>query len=286
MLRCISTTISAACSGSGLPASIQPMMASTISTGISRAAHRRRAVGKDPAEAGLGGGGDRLLALVHELPELGLPRRMAKQQPEAVRVVTCNGEERLDALGAEPAGADLQEPVLHRPQRRLQRGPVEVGLGVEVAVDGVARDPGLGGDVVQARRRESAAGEGAGAGGTALRPRWTASRPRSGSATTGSAACSGWPQALLFPHLSAVENVAFGLRALGMRRAAARRCAQAWLERMGLPDVADAPRTLSGGQQQRVALAKGAGDRPAAGSTWAAAATWRWSAPPPGTYSR
>jgi molybdate transport system ATP-binding protein len=62
---------------------------------------------------------------------------------------------------------------------------------------------------------------------------------------------------LLFPHLSALENVAFGLRARGVRRGAARRTAQAWLERLGLPDVADAsPRTLSGGQQQRVALAR------------------------------
>jgi molybdate transport system ATP-binding protein len=62
---------------------------------------------------------------------------------------------------------------------------------------------------------------------------------------------------LLFPHLSVVENVAFGLRARGVRRADARRTAQAWLERLGLPGVADvSPRTLSGGQQQRVALAR------------------------------
>jgi len=62
---------------------------------------------------------------------------------------------------------------------------------------------------------------------------------------------------LLFPHLSALENVAFGLRARGVRRGPARRTAHAWLERLGLPEVADAgPRTLSGGQQQRVALAR------------------------------
>jgi molybdate transport system ATP-binding protein len=62
---------------------------------------------------------------------------------------------------------------------------------------------------------------------------------------------------LLFPHLSVVENVAFGLRARGVRRGAARRAAHAWLERLGLPDVAEAsPRALSGGQQQRVALAR------------------------------
>src|SRR4030081_2209004 len=36
---------------------------------------------------------------------------------------------------------------------------------------------------------------------------------------------------LLFPHLSVVENVAFGLRSRGVRRAAARRTALDWLER-------------------------------------------------------
>jgi molybdate transport system ATP-binding protein len=62
---------------------------------------------------------------------------------------------------------------------------------------------------------------------------------------------------LLFPHLSALENVAFGLRARGVGRAEARRRATAWLDRVGLAAHAAArPRALSGGQAQRVALAR------------------------------
>jgi molybdate transport system ATP-binding protein len=62
---------------------------------------------------------------------------------------------------------------------------------------------------------------------------------------------------LLFPHLSALENVAFGLRARGVPRGEARRRAVAWLERVGLADHAGSrPRALSGGQAQRVALAR------------------------------
>jgi molybdate transport system ATP-binding protein len=62
---------------------------------------------------------------------------------------------------------------------------------------------------------------------------------------------------LLFPHLTARENVAFGLRARGTGRAAARGRADAALERVGLRELAGLrPRQLSGGQAQRVALAR------------------------------
>lgn len=62
---------------------------------------------------------------------------------------------------------------------------------------------------------------------------------------------------LLFPRLSALENVAFGLRARGAPKRDARGQALRWLERFGLADRANArPRTLSGGQAQRVALAR------------------------------
>jgi molybdate transport system ATP-binding protein len=61
----------------------------------------------------------------------------------------------------------------------------------------------------------------------------------------------------LFPHLNALENVAFGLRSTGTPKTAARASASAWLERVGLPDVGGLrPTQLSGGQAQRVALAR------------------------------
>jgi molybdate transport system ATP-binding protein len=62
---------------------------------------------------------------------------------------------------------------------------------------------------------------------------------------------------LLFPHLSTLDNVAFGLRCRGERKSAARARATAWLDRVGLADLhARRPRELSGGQAQRVALAR------------------------------
>ncbi|WP_329221793.1 ABC transporter ATP-binding protein [Streptomyces sp. NBC_01485] len=68
---------------------------------------------------------------------------------------------------------------------------------------------------------------------------------------------------LLFPHLTALDNVAFGPRCHGVGKAAARAQAAEWLERMGLAEHAGAkPRRLSGGQAQRVALARALATNP------------------------
>lgn len=62
---------------------------------------------------------------------------------------------------------------------------------------------------------------------------------------------------LLFPHRSVLDNVAFGLQARGLGKAAARTEALAWLARVGIADLAPRrPRELSGGQAQRAALAR------------------------------
>lgn len=61
----------------------------------------------------------------------------------------------------------------------------------------------------------------------------------------------------LFPHLSAVANVAFGLGATGVSRQQRTARAYEWLTRFGLAEFADRkPSELSGGQAQRVALCR------------------------------
>ncbi|MGW2351898.1 ABC transporter ATP-binding protein [Actinacidiphila glaucinigra] len=67
----------------------------------------------------------------------------------------------------------------------------------------------------------------------------------------------------LFPHLSAADNVAFGLRMRKVGAAERRTRAAELLDLVGLPDHGDRyPHQLSGGQQQRVALARALALRP------------------------
>jgi putative spermidine/putrescine transport system ATP-binding protein len=68
---------------------------------------------------------------------------------------------------------------------------------------------------------------------------------------------------LLFPHLKAAENVAFGLRYLGLPRSEHRNRSMRLLSMVGLEGMGDRyPHQLSGGQQQRVAIARALAVKP------------------------
>jgi spermidine/putrescine transport system ATP-binding protein len=66
-----------------------------------------------------------------------------------------------------------------------------------------------------------------------------------------------WQSLALFPFLTVLENVEFGLRMRGVDVRTRRQKAQTWLDRLGIGDYANRDvATLSGGQRQRVALAR------------------------------
>jgi molybdate transport system ATP-binding protein len=68
---------------------------------------------------------------------------------------------------------------------------------------------------------------------------------------------------LLFPHLTAQANVAFGLRSRGASKRDSARQSREWLELLGVSERALAkPAELSGGQAQRVALARALATNP------------------------
>jgi molybdate transport system ATP-binding protein len=67
----------------------------------------------------------------------------------------------------------------------------------------------------------------------------------------------------LFPHLTVLDNVAFGPHAAGASRQVARGLARGWLDRLDLAQLADRrPSEVSGGQAQRVALARALAAQP------------------------
>jgi NitT/TauT family transport system ATP-binding protein len=67
----------------------------------------------------------------------------------------------------------------------------------------------------------------------------------------------------LFPWLSVLGNVMFGLKMKGMTGRQAQRVARDWLDKVGLGDFADNyPSQLSGGMKQRVAIARALANEP------------------------
>jgi molybdate transport system ATP-binding protein len=68
---------------------------------------------------------------------------------------------------------------------------------------------------------------------------------------------------LLFPHLTVLANIAFGLQSRGRSKVDAKHLATQWLDRMELGDKAQSkPHNLSGGQAQQVALARALATEP------------------------
>jgi spermidine/putrescine transport system ATP-binding protein len=66
-----------------------------------------------------------------------------------------------------------------------------------------------------------------------------------------------WQSLALFPFMSVLRNVEFGLKMRGIAATERRKRASHWLERLGIGEFADRDvATLSGGQKQRVALAR------------------------------
>ncbi|MEV8368646.1 ABC transporter ATP-binding protein [Microbacterium sp. NPDC064584] len=84
---------------------------------------------------------------------------------------------------------------------------------------------------------------------TGGRGRWTPPHARGVSTLT--------QDADLFPHLSVLENVAFGARSKGLGRRRAQEIARHWLDEVEATELAQRrPSELSGGQAQRVAIAR------------------------------
>ena len=72
-----------------------------------------------------------------------------------------------------------------------------------------------------------------------------------------------WQSLALFPFLSVLKNVEFGLKMRDIAPAERRRRALDWLERLQISDFADRQISqLSGGQQQRVAIARALANDP------------------------
>ncbi|GEL95239.1 ABC transporter ATP-binding protein [Cellulomonas composti] len=180
-----------------------------------------------------------------------------------VAVLGPNGAGKSTLLGAIAGTVPLEAGEVAVGERVLSRvaGPDEGAVGERVLSRVAGPDEGAVGERVQSRvagpddRASSVSGRGAWS--TSSRRASTVSGRRVQVPVASRRVGLLGQDALVFPHLSVRENVAFGLRAAGVGAGEARAAADGWLERLGLPGFGDRrPDELSGGQRQRVAIAR------------------------------
>ncbi|HEY1095262.1 MAG TPA: ABC transporter ATP-binding protein [Glycomyces sp.] len=169
--------------------------------------------------------------------------------------ITLNGEI-LDRPGtpagrtrAARSGSHIDGPPVDNPDTGVRQSSPDAFEHSAFQHEGA--EPGPSGE--RGSNRESAAGKRA---GDARGDRWVPPEARRIGVV--------FQDYLLFPHLTAIDNVAFGPRRRGRGRADSRALAAAWLDRVGLTEFGKRrPKQLSGGQAQRVALARALATDPA-----------------------
>jgi hypothetical protein len=118
-------------------------------------------LGKPPGQVAAGGIGRDGRVGVDDVTELRLSGGVAEQEPEPVGVSAGGADEGRDRSFSEVIATDgVSQPGAGS----VEHGSVQVGFGLEVPVQEHLAHTRFGGDVVEAGRGETAAGEGAGRG--------------------------------------------------------------------------------------------------------------------------
>jgi molybdate transport system ATP-binding protein len=176
--------------------------------------------------------------------------------------ITLNGEildrpgTRIGRTRAARSESHIDGPPVNNPGTRVRQSSPDAFEQSELKHDAAehrSNREGIGSSGKRGSSREGAAGQGT---GDARSDRWVPPEARRIGVV--------FQDYLLFPHLTAIDNVAFGPRRRGQGRAESRALAAEWLDRVGLAEFGKRrPKQLSGGQAQRVALARALATDPA-----------------------